>query len=280
MNYLIYILYFTILTSANNIMTSFEMFNDTSDNMQHQNFVLNNEQANVTQYNMATANYSNGGSLTMLVECDDNDVDKVGKYNEVLDSTKTYLQQSSNGSPKELTSDSVLIIDEKSTTVDHIKVVIKYGATLVGGAITDLASGILAAIVSSEYGKWRGGDDSGRKCVGRGGILPFGKLWGSAAGYYYAETCASSGQKCSTEASQQALEDAANWADNELDNDPNADSWKVGFSNQGAWKFCVRVVPKAACNSYNDCYDKAHNMGCPADFCSGDAFKNHDHGEL
>ena len=262
-------------------MTAFEMFNDTSDNMLQQNFVLNNEQANVTQYTVATANYSNGGSLTMLVEYDDNDTGKVGKYNNVLDRTKSYLQQKvKNGSQSEQASDIVLIRDEESNTVDHIKVVIKYGATHVGGAITNLASGILVAIVSSEYGKWREGDDSGRKCVGRGGVLPFGKSWGSAAGYYYAETCASSGQKCSTKASQSALEDAANWADNELDNDPNADSWKVGFSNQGAWKFCVRVVPKAACNSYSDCFDKAHNMGCPADFCSGDAFKNHDHDEL
>ncbi|CUM54659.1 unnamed protein product [Debaryomyces tyrocola] len=227
--------------------------------MLQQGFVLNNEQANVTQCTVAAANYSNGSSLTILVEYDDNDVDK----------------KVSNGSQSEQNSDSVLIRDEESTTVDHIKVVIKYG-----GAITDLASSILVGIISSGYGKWREGDDSGRKCVGRGGLLPFGKTWGSAAGYYYAETCASSGQKCSTKASQSALEDAANWADNELDNDPNADSWKVGFSNQGAWKFCVRVVPKAACNSYSDCYDKAHNMGCPADFCSGDAFKNHDHDEL
>lgn len=261
-------------------MTAFEMFNDTSDNMLQQNFVLNNEQANVTQYTVATANYSNGGSLTMLVEYDDNDTGKVGKYNNVLDRTKSYLQQKvKNGSQSEQASDIVLIRDEESTTIDHIKVVIKYGTTRVGGAITDLASSILVAIVSSEYGKWREGDESG-KCVGRGGLLPFGKPWCSAAGCYYAETCASSGQKCSTEASQSALEDAANWADNELDNDPNADSWKVGFSNQGAWKFCVRVVPKAACNSYSDCFDKAHNMGCPADFCSGDAFKNHDHDEL
>lgn len=58
-------------------MTSFEMFNDASDNMLHQKFVLNYEQANVTQYTMATANYSNGVSLTILVEYDDNDIDKL-----------------------------------------------------------------------------------------------------------------------------------------------------------------------------------------------------------
>lgn len=275
MNYLIYILYFTILTYANNIMTSLEMFNDTSDNMLHQNFVLDNEQANATQYTVATANYSNGGSLTMLVEYDNDDVGKVGKYNKVLDNTKTYLQQ--KVSKDSQSSDSILIRDEESTTVDRIKVVIKYGASHVREAITDLASSIL---VSKVRGKWRIGDDSGRKCVGRGGFLPLGKTWGSAVGYYYAETCASSGQKCSTKASQSALEDAANWAEKKLDNAPNTDSWKVGFSNQGAWKFCVRVVPKAACNSYSDCYDKAHNMGCPTDFCSGNAFKNHDHDEL
>lgn len=204
---------------------------------------------------------------TFTVQFDYDDEDILDSFNSSYQATEEFLLSNS----ELVTSDdlpSSFKRDEENLNRNHILGVIKFLKTIAQNFYN--LSGILISTGSQWLNDIMHGEHGGQYCMARTESIPIGKSWDDAAAVVRMETCASKGNSCSTTVSESIFKEALEWADHEIATHPNRAGYKVDFSPEGAWKYCVRIIPKSVCGSKSSCYNKVESMGCPKGFCDGE----------
>lgn len=144
--------------------------------------------------------------------------------------------------------------------------VLKYGMRDVEKSLTSTISHVFADYLNEILN-----NTGGTECSEVTESLPAGKQWSNTGTSANIRTCECNWNKCNIKASEDQMQQAANWADNAIAKYPDSIDYKMGFSNNEAWHLCIKLVRNELCDDKYDAYDAVTSMGCPQGYCNGTA---------